>query len=275
MNRRSAFTLIELLVVIAIIAILAAILFPVFAQARAKARQTACLSNMKQIGLGLMMYMQDNDDVYPQHLLQPVINGATVNVGWAQFIYPHVKNADIFVCPDRKDVSPNFRFTSAKTDYVAANYAQGQYGISYGMNYWLNSWYYPACNHAAPCDGLTTAMIKDPSNTVWIAENGNNSVILYNGFFQTYPSYYGSGTSAGGDLNATYGFKVPTAAARLTDRHNGGLNVIWGDGHAKWMRREVLESDINDDGRTVAAPGGVGTVEAPLNPGSKYWWGRN
>ena len=65
---KKAFTLIELLVVIAIIAILAAILFPVFAQAREKARQTSCLSNLKQIGLGLMMYTQDYDETYPMNL---------------------------------------------------------------------------------------------------------------------------------------------------------------------------------------------------------------
>src|ERR687883_602422 len=77
-RRRDAFTLIELLVVIAIIAILAAILFPVFAQARAKARQTACLSNLKQIGTGLMMYTQDYDETYPGTFNQcPPINNPT------------------------------------------------------------------------------------------------------------------------------------------------------------------------------------------------------
>jgi prepilin-type N-terminal cleavage/methylation domain-containing protein len=69
-RRRSAFTLIELLVVIAIIAILAAILFPVFAQAREKARQAACLSNLKQIGTGVMMYVQDYDETFPQSSVQ-------------------------------------------------------------------------------------------------------------------------------------------------------------------------------------------------------------
>ncbi len=100
---RRAFTLIELLVVIAIIAILAAILFPVFAQAREKARQTACLSNMKQIGLGFMMYVQDSDETYPPCLLAvPTINGGSgsdFRIPYDQQILPYIKNDQIFACP--------------------------------------------------------------------------------------------------------------------------------------------------------------------------------
>src|SRR4051794_18856382 len=90
------FTLIELLVVIAIIAILAAILFPVFAQARAKARQTACLSNMKQIGTGISMYTQDYDE-----MIVPSQNGSGATlVSWPSMIQPYIKSAEVFVCPD-------------------------------------------------------------------------------------------------------------------------------------------------------------------------------
>src|SRR5881409_6940 len=95
--RRRAFTLIELLVVIAIIAILAAILFPVFAQAREKARQTACLSNMKQIGIGLIMYASDYDSQYPPSQLGT--NGAPNLVSWPQIMQPYIKNEQVFVCP--------------------------------------------------------------------------------------------------------------------------------------------------------------------------------
>lgn len=116
-----AFTLIELLVVIAIIAILAAILFPVFAQARAKARQTACLSNMKQIGLGVAQYMSDYDTVYPAAQQNRPEAGSNYVISWPSMIYPYIKNEDIFVCPgandDRFRPDPAY-ITGAANDYT-------------------------------------------------------------------------------------------------------------------------------------------------------------
>ena len=98
-SARAAFTLIELLVVIAIIAILAAILFPVFAQARAKARQVACLSNMKQIGLGIIQYTQDYDGVLPaaETGVEPAI------ISWPTLVFPYIKSEGVFVCPSADD----------------------------------------------------------------------------------------------------------------------------------------------------------------------------
>src|SRR5499425_2146486 len=93
--RKRAFTLIELLVVIAIIAILAAILFPVFAQARESARQTACLSNMRQMGLAVQMYAQDYDERLPLAASQT----PTGFLNWHHFVDPYVKNKQIWVCP--------------------------------------------------------------------------------------------------------------------------------------------------------------------------------
>src|SRR5450759_194666 len=107
--RKNGFTLIELLVVIAIIAILAAILFPVFAQARAKARGAACLSNIKQIALGMTMYAQDYDETFPQWKWDQSWNGGIGSPGgptndatsiWWNAIYPYVKNVQVFNCPD-------------------------------------------------------------------------------------------------------------------------------------------------------------------------------
>ena len=112
-GKRSAFTLIELLVVIAIIAILAAILFPVFAKAREKARQTTCLSNNKQLGLGFLQYYQDWDEKFP---------ASGVNLlgqGWAGLIYPYVKSTGVYKCPD--DSTP-----------VPAGTPQS-YGVSYAV----------------------------------------------------------------------------------------------------------------------------------------------
>jgi prepilin-type N-terminal cleavage/methylation domain-containing protein len=92
--QRRGFTLIELLVVIAIIAILAAILFPVFAKAREKARQTSCLSNTKQLCLSFLMYVQDYDEVFPGRVMAP-----TPAVSWVALIYPYTKNSQLFRCP--------------------------------------------------------------------------------------------------------------------------------------------------------------------------------
>lgn len=99
----TAFTLIELLVVIAIIAILAAILFPVFAQARAKARQAACLSNMKQIGLAIIQYNQDYDELMPASENYPTGNSTNGIRSWPSLVFSYVKSQDVFVCPGAND----------------------------------------------------------------------------------------------------------------------------------------------------------------------------
>src|SRR5919108_973651 len=113
--RRTGFTLIELLVVIAIIAILAAILFPVFAQAREKARESACLSNVKQLGLALQIYAQDYDETLPNHAADTdnfLAPKAPAN--WAKALSPYAKNTQIFSCPSApldprlKSASPPF-----------------------------------------------------------------------------------------------------------------------------------------------------------------------
>src|SRR5579862_3835532 len=114
---RRAFTLIELLVVIAIIAILSAILFPVFAQAKEQAKKTACLSNTKQMALGLYIYTNDSDDIFPQNDYEqdPVgfMNGISYNpqnpngtyqITWTYLIQPYIKNWNIFVCPSDSNV---------------------------------------------------------------------------------------------------------------------------------------------------------------------------
>src|SRR5207244_1796565 len=103
-SRVRGFTLIELLVVIAIIAILAAILFPVFAQAREQARMSTCLSNFKQIGLGVQMYLQDWDGTYPMNRISQFPGGSECNgkgkmVTWKSETQPYVKNIAVFKCP--------------------------------------------------------------------------------------------------------------------------------------------------------------------------------
>jgi prepilin-type N-terminal cleavage/methylation domain-containing protein/prepilin-type processing-associated H-X9-DG protein len=153
MKIRAGFTLIELLVVIAIIAILAAILFPVFASAREKARQTTCASNLKQIGLAIVQYTQDYDELYPigfndlnnnignsdntypatagtvgYCMLAALASGDQLwcdqhgpTIMYQNLIYPYVKSSDLFVCPDKKV-------------YVGSNYLCANTGVSYGGN---------------------------------------------------------------------------------------------------------------------------------------------
>src|SRR5580700_4989323 len=144
MQRRTAFTLIELLVVIAIIAILAAILFPVFAQAKEAAKKTSCLSNTKQIGLAAMMYLNDYDDTYwwnpwPGGLQQDYyLPIPQPTLGFYDLLQPYVKNQGVFSCPDNQD------------PYYAGNYPLN-YKVNYGDNELL-------CTYMA----TTSSTIQDP-----------------------------------------------------------------------------------------------------------------
>ncbi len=143
---RRGFTLIELLVVIAIIAILAAILFPVFAQAREKARQAACSSNVKQIGLALKMYCQDYDERNTKMYF-----GGPTPYRWHQAIQPYMKNTDLFRCLS----SP-----------IRVDPYSGLY-MCYGMNTFnFDPGVYP-CFWYGPAD----ADIKDPSGTIWVTDS--------------------------------------------------------------------------------------------------------
>jgi len=121
----TAFTLIELLVVIAIIAILAAILFPVFARARENARRASCQSNLKQIGLGILQYVQDYDDRYPVRIYSTT--DPNVKVAWRQVIQPYVKSTQVFECPSNPKNKVQAQADAAFGSYPAIN-------ISYAVN---------------------------------------------------------------------------------------------------------------------------------------------
>lgn len=163
----SAFTLIELLVVIAIIAILAAILFPVFAQAREKARQAACLSNTKQIALGIMQYAGDYDE------LLPVIgDGNQCRGRWQWQLYPYVKNGDVYTCPNLPDNKWSAT-TSVATDpnNQPCSAATGNMSVSgYGWNGALCYDYRNDPTHKPISPGFSLADIKKPAETLIVGD---------------------------------------------------------------------------------------------------------
>lgn len=197
MGRRRGFTLIELLVVIAIIAILAAILFPVFAKAREKARQSSCLSNLKQIGVAAMAYAQDYDELFnPGDFL---VDGA--DNWWPHVLYPYIKNTQIYRCP-----SGHYSALGG----IALGGAT--INCSYGWNNYLN--YRAMAQVAAPADVVYVVdtnggtHLWDPAH-IW--PPGNNTA---------YPP--------GGDRIGVDGW------------HNGGCNLCFADGHAKWLQRTKI-----------------------------------
>jgi len=194
--RRKGFTLIELLVVIAIIAILAAILFPVFAKAREKARQTSCLSNVKQLSLAVLQYSQDYDErlpmlyfsISPQTIVYPGGNPST-GVMWMATIYPYIKNIQIYSCP------------SWNAGRWSGNYT-GRMAYSINDN----------------IDGRLLGDFKSPATLILMADNSDEVSSMS---YRLYPNP--SIDSATGLFRSV-----------IPDRHNGGANFALVDGHTKW-----------------------------------------
>jgi prepilin-type N-terminal cleavage/methylation domain-containing protein/prepilin-type processing-associated H-X9-DG protein len=197
---RKGFTLIELLVVIAIIAILASILFPVFARARENARRSSCLSNMKQIGLGIKQYQQDYDEMFP-----PRKNlGATLPVdqygGWPILIQPYVKSEQIFQCPSEPN-APGGMTSGTAVDYFY-NYSLGSKDNGSGGEIQ---------------GGVSEASLPFVTSTVM---NGDAHTKV----------------STNTSFDITYSPEDITASKR----HLEGANYAFADGHAKWLRPEKI-----------------------------------
>ena len=218
-HRHWGFTLIELLVVIAIISILAAILFPVFARARENARRASCMSNVKQMGLGVMMYVQDYDEKYPPSYIPapgPTPDGQSTYWSstlwlWQQIIYPYTKSSQIYRCPS--------------STYTGPALFVGNYGVN---------------SSVIAASPVSMAMVSSAASTYMIFDSG----------------YYSLGPNAGwgsvlhpAGQNYLPGTGPLLPAASITTgytddytkgRHFLGVNMGFADGHVKWLKSSVV-----------------------------------
>ena len=218
----SAFTLIELLVVIAIIAILAAILFPVFAQAREKARATACLSNTKQIGIGMLMYIQDYDEqlFFYANTAKPSLSrtGAIIPASlknqerWWNVVMPYIKSNAVFTCPSDANPTPS--------------------ADASGNNTILRS--YIACRSA---EGLSLSEIDDPVETVVVTDKWDKASIgaVTDSWIEAF----------NGDFDYDNGnISDHTRMFKAGNRHQGRTNCILFDGHAKSFDPGTIQHSV-------------------------------
>jgi len=215
-----AFTLIELLVVIAIIAILAAILFPVFAQAREAARKTSCASNLNQIGKGAMMYAQDFDEKMVPSYLEYKVSGREPYywAGWSDLIQPYVKNYQVLRCP-----SGNFQAKAPTSDDA--------WWAAYAINWRVSG---ENGGQASGLDVLNMAGLSFPAQTFWFfdasAACNDNCRQADNGGWPEAWTYPASANAAAWD--GTNGYAA---------RHQGGANYAFCDGHVKFLKADSVK----------------------------------
>ena len=221
------FTLIELLVVIAIIGILAAILFPAFAKARAAAQRTSCASNLRQIGMGLLQYIEENNGTMPASAYGGVTNPTNNSnqYKWMDAMYPFIRDENFFFCP--VDSGAKYRYNR--------NLANGAESTDYG-SYGQNGAYRQLGDNLTPPRSaagapVSTSSIAQPSQTVWATDTNNRE-----------------------EINGSYGFTWLNAAShppltniggnrqldKIVERHLETVNVLWCDGHVKSTKLERL-----------------------------------
>jgi len=215
--KRRGFTLIELLVVIAIIAILAAILFPVFARAREKARQTSCLSNLKQIGTAMMMYVQDYDERFPRHYFRRAsdngISGSVITV-----VHPYVQNVQVWDCPS----SPRETSQSGGQPSILGDF-------SYGWNYMVFT-LGTVTKHARCTHPADTVMAADCCMDSW-----GRGRLYWPSYGVGYNEAIASQSGWPSNCDSAYWYTPDhdRPGFNFSPRHNGQGNVAFLDGHAK------------------------------------------
>ena len=292
---RSGFTLIELLVVIAIIAILAAILFPVFAQAREKARQTSCLSNMKQITVAALQYVQDYDETWPLNYVEKYSSGGnnpsyvwtvplTIDTPedierektlWAESMMPYLKTYAVYACPSASDYNSTNYFASAEEGLAESH----GFRLSYFINGYLHAW--------------PNAGTKSPANVVAFSEAGGKRAII--GAIVPYPVSYAGGTNpvpvewangifdpgtlVGGscsNMTVAASARAFTEFSRNTSWfiHQGGSNYAYMDGHVKYAKNPSQSSPYYIIGGTRGFPIDAGTKRwgVPATDGCDTWF---
>jgi prepilin-type N-terminal cleavage/methylation domain-containing protein/prepilin-type processing-associated H-X9-DG protein len=246
-KRKKGFTLIELLVVIAIIAILAAILFPVFSRAREQARRASCQSNLKQLGLAIAQYTQDYDEIYPSGNLVGV--NASGVWSWDLQVMPYVSGAklvansgkgdtSVFVCPsdtiDRGTASPRTYAMPRPGGSKSQQGMIGQYTSTTGLYL-----------------GWPMAMVVAPATTIMLAEApDNNNRLTQRNVVSVDRPIYGAGSNT-----------AITWQSMETDNvaiHSGGWNYLFADGHVKWMKPEATLGPKALP--AVTSPGGMWTI---------------
>jgi prepilin-type N-terminal cleavage/methylation domain-containing protein/prepilin-type processing-associated H-X9-DG protein len=236
-KKNAGFTLIELLVVIAIIAILAAILFPVFGRARENARRASCQSNLKQIGLGMAQYLQDFDEKYPRQTYDcyNAGNGGNGNPDcprWMDSTYTYVKSEQIYTCP------------STTINNMYKYYGNGRNTYGWGAQWWLGtyvmnvSYWGVASPKRGLIDGPHASDVVSPSTTFVVLEredNPNPNAEVAWGYI--------SDTNASGFLNKS---ASPPQMTTIIARHMDTTNVLYADGHVKALNLDALNKRSSD-----------------------------
>ena len=267
-RRYGAFTLIELLVVIAIIAILAAILFPVFARARENARRASCSSNLKQIGLGLLQYSQDYDEIFPlAYTLGDQASNAGANTKWMDVVQPYVKSTQLFTCPSDTAVTYNGNTFTPK--FIPHDEPGGASFVNFG-SYGINNCYQNSVAPTGPNSPTSTvktagakpvslATLQVPTETYWVMDSTVNQNAGKGGYgkyricFDDYVSPFD--VSADGLKAMEQGTGLNYGGA-IALRHLETVNVLYADGHVKSSKanafgkknsKGVLVGFTNDD----------------------------